>query len=112
MALPLTFRGSGDGLPAAYTVRRQALYPTALQDPTTLISRFQTLVPMRAIGVDPAVIELESGNYYCADRRSIAYQKKIERSRMKAPIQSSTIGTKGLTFKTSCDNSVAIAPAK
>jgi hypothetical protein len=47
-----------------------------------------------------------------AERRSIAYQKKIERSRMKAPIQSSTIGTKGLTFKTSCDSSVAIAPAK
>jgi hypothetical protein len=50
--------------------------------------------------------------HYCADRRSIAYQKKIERSRMKAPIQSSTIGTKGLTFKTSCYSSVAIAPAK
>src|SRR5215472_11112092 len=30
---------------------------------------------------------------------------------MKAPIQSSTTGTKGLTFKTSCDNSVAMAPA-
>jgi hypothetical protein len=40
------------------------------------------------------------------------YQKKIERSRIKAPIQSSTIGTKGLIFKTSCDSSVAIAPAK
>jgi hypothetical protein len=30
---------------------------------------------------------------------------------MKAPIQSGAIGTKGLTFKTSCDSSVAIAPA-
>ena len=49
---------------------------------------------------------------YCADRRSIAYQKKIERSRMKAPIQSSAIGINGLTFKVSCDSSVAIAPAK
>ena len=49
---------------------------------------------------------------YCADRRSIAYQKKIERSRMKAPIQSSAIGINGLTFKASCDSSVAIAPAK
>ncbi len=49
---------------------------------------------------------------YCADRRSIAYQKKSERSRTKAPIQSSTIGINGLTFKTSCDSSVAIAPAK
>src|SRR5207249_2104915 len=39
-------------------------------------------------------------------------RKKIERSRMKAPIQSSTIGTKGLTFKTSCDSSVAIAPPR
>src|SRR5690348_12014920 len=50
------------------------------------------------------------GRIYCADRRSIAYQKKIERSRMKTPIQSRTIGTKGLTFNTSCDSSVAIAP--
>jgi len=41
-----------------------------------------------------------------------ASQKKIERSRMKAPIQSSMIGIKGLTFKASCDSSVAIAPAK
>jgi hypothetical protein len=49
---------------------------------------------------------------YCADRCSIAYQKSIERSRMKAPVQSSTIGIKGFTFKASCDNSVAIAPAK
>jgi len=45
-------------------------------------------------------------------RSSDPYQKKIERSRTKAPIQSSTIGTKGLTFNTSCDSSVAIAPAK
>src|SRR5205807_8610391 len=44
---------------------------------------------------------------YCADQRSIAYQKKIERSRMKAPIQSSTIGINGLTFKASCDSAVA-----
>jgi hypothetical protein len=42
----------------------------------------------------------------------LPYQKKIERSRMKAPIQSSTIGMKGLTFKASCDSSVAIAPPK
>jgi hypothetical protein len=45
-------------------------------------------------------------------RARSASQKKIERSRMKAPIQSSTIGIKGLTFKSSCDSSVAIAPAK
>jgi hypothetical protein len=45
-------------------------------------------------------------------RRSIAYQKNIERSRMKAPIQRSATGTNGFTFKTSCDSSVAIAPAK
>ena len=58
------------------------------------------------------VVTIMSVANYCADRRSIAYQKKIERSRMKAPIQSSTIGTKGLAFNTSCDSSVAIAPAK
>jgi len=29
---------------------------------------------------------------------------------MKAPIQSSAIGVKGLTFKVPCDSSVAIAP--
>ena len=40
------------------------------------------------------------------------YQKKIERSRMKAPIQNSTIGINGLTFKASCDSSVTIAPAR
>ena len=31
----------------------------------------------------------------------LPYQKKIERSRTKAPIQSSTIGMKALTFKAS-----------
>jgi len=39
-------------------------------------------------------------------------QKKIDRSRMKAPIQSSTIGMKGLAFNASCDSSVAMAPPK
>ena len=53
-----------------------------------------------------------AGRIYCSDHRSIAYQKKIERSRMKAPIQISAIGIKGLTFETSCDSSVATAPAK
>jgi hypothetical protein len=43
---------------------------------------------------------------------SLALQKKIDRSRMKAPIQSTMIGMKGLTFRASCDSSVAIAPAK
>jgi hypothetical protein len=39
-------------------------------------------------------------------------QKKIDRSRTKAPIQSSTIGMKGLAFSASCESSVAIAPPK
>jgi hypothetical protein len=39
-------------------------------------------------------------------------QKKIERSRTKAPAHSSAIGMKGLTVNASCDSSVAIAPAK
>ena len=42
---------------------------------------------------------------------SYSFQKKIDRSRMKAPIQSSAIGINGLTFKLSWDSSVAIAPA-
>ena len=69
-------------------------------------------VPLFNHAIQRATVLPRSVANYCADRRSIAYQKKIERSRMKAPIQSSTIGTKGLTFKTSCDSSVAIAPAK
>jgi len=39
-------------------------------------------------------------------------QKKIDRSRTKAPTHSSTIGTKGFAFSASCDSSVAIAPPK
>lgn len=39
-------------------------------------------------------------------------QKKIDRSRMKAPIQSSTIGTNGFAFSLPCESSVAIAPPK
>src|SRR5262249_47464848 len=39
-------------------------------------------------------------------------QKKIERSLMKAPIQSSTIGMNGLALSASWESSVAMAPAK
>jgi hypothetical protein len=63
--------------------------------------------------IDRTAVLLQRGPRNCQSQlASLASQKKIDRSRMKAPIQSSTIGMNGLTFKASCDSSVAIAPAK
>src|SRR5258705_1687629 len=63
--------------------------------------------------VDGAAVLVEGGGETVNPNLHRRYpQKKIDRSRTKAPIQSTTIGMNGLAFSASCDSSVAIAPPK
>jgi hypothetical protein len=71
-------------------------------------------VPLQPLGRihGAAVLDELGGETVDSDLHQRRPQKKIERSRMNAPIHNSTIGRKGLTFSASCDSSVAMAPPK